>query len=142
VPSPSMKARIERFARAVRRLKGIGEIPLEQFLADEDKIDASERNLQVAIEALMDIGEALISMMNWEAPKSYREVATLLSGHDVITLEQGRRLEELIRLRNVLVHNYVYVDPRNVYQGTLKVGELTTMMNSLLAYVQARGMDP
>jgi len=123
-------------------LKGIGEIPLEQFLADEDKIDASERNLQVAIEALMDIGEALISMMNWEAPKSYREVATLLSGHDVITLEQGRRLEELIRLRNVLVHNYVYVDPRNVYQGTLKVGELTTMMNSLLAYVQARGMDP
>jgi len=88
-----MKARIERFARAVRRLKGISEVPLEQFLADEDKIDASERNLQVAIEALTDIGEALISMMNWEAPKSYREVATLLSGHGVITPEQGRRLE-------------------------------------------------
>jgi uncharacterized protein YutE (UPF0331/DUF86 family) len=37
-------------------------------------IDASERNLQVAVEATIDVSEALIAYMRWRTPKSYKEI--------------------------------------------------------------------
>jgi len=63
VPAPGVKARVERFWRAIRRLKMISEVGEERFVDNEDLIDAAERNLQVAVEATIDVGEALIAYM-------------------------------------------------------------------------------
>lgn len=63
MPAPGVKARVERFWRAIRRLKTISEVGEERFVDNEDLIDAAERNLQVAVEATIDVGEALIAYM-------------------------------------------------------------------------------
>ena len=60
MPSPGVKARIDRFWRAIRRLREISAIDAGRFINDENLIDACERNLQVAIEATIDVSEALI----------------------------------------------------------------------------------
>ncbi|NAZ25069.1 MAG: DUF86 domain-containing protein, partial [Thermofilum sp.] len=82
MPAPGVKARVERFWRAVRRLKTISEVGEERFVDNEDLIDAAERNLQVAVEATIDVREALIAYMRWRTPRSYREIGSIL-------LEQG-----------------------------------------------------
>jgi len=61
LPAPGVKARVDRFWRAIRRLKTISEVGEERFVDNEDLIDAAERNLQVAVEATIDVGEALIA---------------------------------------------------------------------------------
>jgi len=74
MPAPGVRARIDRFWRAIKRLKAIISVGEEQFAGNEDLIDAAERNLHVAIEAVIDVGEALIAYMGWRTPKSYRDV--------------------------------------------------------------------
>lgn len=80
MPSPGVKARIDRFWKAVKRLEYFKSYSMDEFTANEDLIDSCERNLQVAIEALIDVGEALISNLDWRTPKSYREVGIILRG--------------------------------------------------------------
>ncbi|MGB9760354.1 MAG: DUF86 domain-containing protein, partial [Thermoproteota archaeon] len=74
MPAPGVKARIDRFWRAIKRLQKISNVGEEQFVENEDLIDASERNLQVAVEATIDVSEALIAYMRWRTPKSYKEI--------------------------------------------------------------------
>ena len=64
MPSPGVKARINRFWRAVKRLEYFKNYSREEFVLNEDLIDSCERNLQVAIKALIDVGEALISNLD------------------------------------------------------------------------------
>ena len=78
MPSPEVKARIDRFWRAVKRLEDLQLIDLKDFIEDENAIDAAERNLHVAIEAMIDICEALISCMRWRTSRFYRDVGRIL----------------------------------------------------------------
>ncbi|RLE77881.1 MAG: hypothetical protein DRJ56_01375 [Thermoprotei archaeon] len=61
MPSPGVRARVDRFWRGVRRLGEIRSAGIDAFLRDENLVDAAERNLQVAVEAFIDVCEALIS---------------------------------------------------------------------------------
>jgi uncharacterized protein YutE (UPF0331/DUF86 family) len=62
----------------VKRLHEICGVELTIFVGDKNLVDAGERNLQVAIEAVVDVGEALIASKGWMTPKSYRDVGRIL----------------------------------------------------------------
>jgi len=106
MPSPGVKARIDRFWRAIKRLEDLQLIDLKDFIKDENAIDAAERNLHVAIEAMIDVCEALISYMKWRTPRSYRGVGKILGDRELLSHEEVVTFEEAVRLRNILVHNY------------------------------------
>jgi uncharacterized protein YutE (UPF0331/DUF86 family) len=143
VPAPGVKARVERFWRAIRRLKTISEVGEERFAENEDLIDAAERNLQVAVEAAIDVGEALIAYMRWRTPRSYREVGAILLERGVIDETLYRLFQEAVSIRNVLVHNYVYMAPKELYANIKSlITPLTRIMNSVLRYMQEKNIDP
>jgi uncharacterized protein YutE (UPF0331/DUF86 family) len=143
VPTPGVKARVERFWRAIRRLKTISEVGEERFVDNEDLIDAAERNLQVAVEATIDVGEALIAYMRWRTPRSYREVGAILLEQGVIDETLYRLFQEAVSIRNVLVHNYVYMTPKELYANIKSlITPLTRIMNSVLSYMREKNIDP
>jgi uncharacterized protein YutE (UPF0331/DUF86 family) len=143
MPAPGVKARVERFWRAIRRLKTISEVGEEHFVDNEDLIDAAERNLQVAVEATIDVGEALIAYMRWRTPRSYREVGSILLEQGVIDETLYRLFQEAVSIRNILVHNYVYMAPKELYANIKSlITPLTRIMNSVLSYMREKNIDP
>ncbi|PLJ78458.1 MAG: hypothetical protein B7L53_00460 [Thermofilum sp. NZ13] len=72
VPSPGLVGRVERFKRAVLRLIKVREMSKEEFLSNPLVIDATERNFQVAIEALLDVGSFIISKKGWPRRRGTR----------------------------------------------------------------------
>lgn len=72
---------------------------------------AIERNLQLAIESALDIGEMVISMEDLDKPETYREVIEILEKHDILPSDFAERFSEAAGLRNILVHMYTDVDP-------------------------------
>ena len=86
MPPPGVKARVDRFWRSVERLKAIFRSGREVFLVDEDKVDAAERNPQVVVEAMIDVGAFLASSMRWETPKSYGDVGEYWLGEACMPL--------------------------------------------------------
>lgn len=143
MPSPGVRARVDRFWRAVRRLGEIRSAGVDAFLRDENLVDAAERNLQVAVEALIDVCEALISYMRWRTPRSYRDIGRVLREEGVLSGEDAATFEEAVRLRRILVHNYVYIGPREVYEAAGKLREeLVRVAVKALNYMRERGIDP
>jgi uncharacterized protein YutE (UPF0331/DUF86 family) len=114
MPPLGVKARIDRFWRAIRRLREISAIDAGRFINDENLIDACERNLQVAIEATIDVSEALISYMKWRIPKSYKDVSLILLENKILNEFLNNKFIEAIEFRNILVHNYIYLNPTNL----------------------------
>jgi len=143
MPSPGVKARIDRFWRAIRRLREISAIDSERFMNDENLIDACERNLQVAIEATIDVSEALISYMKWRTPKSYKDVSLILLENKILNEFLNNKFIEAIEFRNILVHNYIYLNPKQIYDKINDlINILTQIMNIILEYFQKNNIDP
>lgn len=136
MPPPGVKARIDRFWRAIRRLNEIYDRGLTEYLSDENLIDASERNLQVAIEAVIDVSEAIIAKMKWRTPLSYKDSARILYENQVIDADELQILLEAIDLRNILIHNYVYITPDETYKKIKKLKQaLTNIMKKLIDHM-------
>lgn len=143
MPPLGVKARIDRFWRAIRRLREISAIDAGRFINDENLIDACERNLQVAIEATIDVSEALISYMKWRTPKSYKDVSLILLENKVLNEFLNNKFIEAIKFRNILVHNYIYLNPKQIYDRINDlINILTQIMNIVLEYFQKNNIDP
>ncbi len=142
MPSPGLIGRIERFREAMLRLSRIREMGREYFFSDPLVIDAAERNFQVAIEALLDVGSFIIAKKGWPTPSAYQEVGRRLAEKGVLTMEEGSRLSSMAGLRSILVHIYAGVDHEMLYSLLQRMEEMEILMRRLLDYIERENIDP
>ena len=105
----------------VSRLRQLAEkLPsFDDYRESNDARDIAERNLQIAIEACLDIGKIIISQQKLSEPKDYKGVFLALTQANIIRSETTRFLSDMAGARNVLVHGYDKVDDGLLY-GILK----------------------
>jgi len=88
---------------------------LDVFLADSDVQDIVERNLQLAIESVLDIGQHIISSSGWKPAEEYAGVFKILTDRGVIDQALFTRLAGMAGFRNLLVHEYADIDHHQVF---------------------------
>ena len=134
--------RLNRLHKALERLRKYASMSLEE-LEERDLLPALEREVQVVVEALVNLGEHVIARMMWEAPRSYREVAVILREHGVLDSEQASKLAKLAGLRNVIVHMYAEVDYQllHAYARSIIV-DARRIASRILKFMEERGLDP
>ena len=113
-------ARIAKIRAELRRLARLETMSREDFLASMTEQHAVERELQIVIEACLDIGHHVISREGLRRPADYRDVFTVLRESGVIGTELGPRLESMAGFRNRLVHGYIDVEPGRVHDIATK----------------------
>lgn len=123
-----------RPAVVLARLAHLGEVMVQlqrlRALSAAERTDplrelAAERALHVAIEAVLDVGHHLLAGRGHPIPATYREVVPALVLHGILATELGARLEGMAGMRNILVHDYVHVDPTQVWAVVdQKLGDL------------------
>ncbi|MGC9516175.1 MAG: type VII toxin-antitoxin system HepT family RNase toxin [Methanomicrobiales archaeon] len=96
---------------------------LKEHRVDEEELSnnyllksAIERNLQLAIESALDIGEVIIASEDLQKPENYRSIILNLGREDIIPYDFAERFSNAAKLRNILVHMYTEVDPAVVSQ--------------------------
>ena len=102
--SQSTLKRIDRFKRSLEKLKRISKIPLKDYISNTDLQDIAERNLQVATEAIVDLGQKIISAKGWRVPSIYREIIDILEENRVIKRNLSSEIKDFVSLRNIIVH--------------------------------------
>ncbi len=94
--------------------KNFRAIPEAKFLRDGQLNAAAERNLQVAIQACIDIANHLVAALGLERPsKEPADVFDTLAKEKIIPERFLETMRKMVGYRNVVVHNYLVVD-RNV----------------------------
>ncbi len=129
--------RLSKLREALRRLKAIAAKPKEEYLESETDQALAEHFLRIALEAMLDTGNHIISAKGWKKPLQLRDIPLILAEKGVIPRELGTRLARATGLRNRLVHLYAEIDHQvlfNVLQEDL--GDLESFATAVAALVE------
>ena len=91
-------------------LEKLKDAPLETFVTDFKTRGATERYLHLAIEAVIDIGNEIISALQLKRPEGYRDIPHILAEAGIIPEDFGDDIAKMIGFRNLLVHDYASID--------------------------------
>lgn len=88
----------------------------EEFKNNPMIFGSTERFLHLVIEALLDIGNHIISDQNLGEVEFYKDIPELLYQNDYINGEQKEIFIRITGFRNILVHEYLEIDLDIVYK--------------------------
>jgi len=131
---PSIKKRLEKLEIYLAHLEEIGKTKKEEFLDDWKSQDIVIRNFQIAIESCIDIGSFIISRKGLAVPDTYVEVMEVLGKINVLPKNLTEEFKELVRFRNIIVHDYLYLDYEKIYKNLGKIDRLKQFANHILKY--------
>ncbi len=101
----------------MRHLRQLQQVPLDEYLEDENLQAIVERRLQLAIQVCMDIANYLIAQLGLTSPDEPENVFAVLGREQVIDPTLARHMVGMVRFRNILVHDYLEIDMLIVYQN-------------------------
>jgi len=128
---------VETSARRLRESFAVGK---QAFLRDPLRVAAGERFIQIAAQAMIDVGSRLIQALRLQMPSGYAQIADRLSEAKVIDAELAGRLQRLFALRNLLVHGYLKVDPGRLYDdATAGLSDFEAFVRSIKSFLAASG---
>jgi uncharacterized protein YutE (UPF0331/DUF86 family) len=101
---------------SLRKLRSLSKLSEDEFLGHYEKIDTAKYNFIVAIEAIIDICNRIISKRKLGFPQDYSDVIKLMSQEGVVEGDLVGRLVEMVKFRNMLVHLYWKIENDRLYQ--------------------------
>lgn len=101
---------------SLQKLRDFSKVSKNEFLSQGEKIDATKYNFIVAIEAMIDICNRIISMKKLGSPQDYSQVIKIMSQKGVFEAALSKRLTEMVKFRNMLVHLYWKIEDDRAYE--------------------------
>jgi len=111
-----VRKKLEVIEDEINFLKEIQKLNINEFQSDLRNLKSTCRSLQNAIQALIDLGNHIISSLNLGKPEIYEDIPSLLFENKVITKSFKEKFIYMIKFRNFLVHEYDRVDPLRIYK--------------------------
>ena len=87
----------------------------EAFLKDDLMKAAAERNIQIAIQSVLDICSHVVADRKLELPDEGKHAIQILATHRIIPQRLAKTLIGMAGVRNILVHEYLEVDHDRLY---------------------------
>ena len=108
--------KIDDIEEELKKIKNIKDITIDEFLSDEDRVDALKFRLLKIIEASIGICSHVVVKLFGIIPESYSECFKILGDKKIIDKELSNKLVKMAKFRNLLIHMYYKVDDREVYK--------------------------
>jgi uncharacterized protein YutE (UPF0331/DUF86 family) len=115
---------LDELNERLRRLAPLKDKALAEFYQDAYLRDIAERNLEIAAQCCIDIGNRIISLEGVPKPRDYYESILRLGELGVLPADFAERLAPIAGFRNILVHEYLAVDWDEVYGNLQRLDDL------------------
>ncbi|GAB4542413.1 MAG: DUF86 domain-containing protein [Anaerolineales bacterium] len=110
-----IRKRLNKLDEYLQFLYQMKKYSLEEFLSNPEHYASVERFLHMAIESTIDIGGHIVSGLGLGNANWYSDIAIFMEEKGHITPSLRERWIRIIGFRNVLVHQYIEVDKKIVY---------------------------
>ena len=110
-----VRTKLQYIRDTVRRLEEIRSQGREAFLADRIVQSASERYLQIGIEAILDLAGHIIAREGLAVATTYRGAMETLLKEGILPASHKETFLRMVSFRNRLVHLYDAIDPGEVF---------------------------
>lgn len=119
----AVEIRLQRLEEVISELLRLKETGREALRGSLSSLWAVERGLQLGSEIVFDIGNHILSAEYGVGADSYKDIVRQLCRRGVLGEDLRRRLEGLAGFRNILVHDYVRLDPEKVLEVLFRAPE-------------------
>jgi len=99
----------------IKALRQAGDISWVVYKTDMRSRRFVERTLHILVEAVIDVGQHIISDENLREPVSYRDTFVVLAENKIIKTENLKTYEKMAAFRNLIVHYYERIDDEVVF---------------------------
>ena len=138
-----IKAKIAVVQERVRRLSGFKKLAFAAYLKNLTVKDAVERNIEVAIQACIDIARIIIKREGFREPEDNKGVFVVLSENGIISEDSLKFLIPMAGARNVLVHGYEKIDDAIIFAVLKKhVSDFNVFLKEIEEKYLAKKTDP
>ena len=107
--------RLDALGDYLERLRRLGEVSEQEYLAEPGIHDLAARYLHLAVEAAIDLANHWIADRGLRTPDSNRDAFTVLEEAGEVGAGLADRMRGWAGFRNVLVHEYIGIDHRIAY---------------------------
>ncbi|NWF75545.1 MAG: DUF86 domain-containing protein [Nitrospirae bacterium] len=98
-----------------------------------------ERNLELAIEQMIDICKHLVSALDLKEPETFAECFDILAKGGIIPTETVSMFQSMVRFRNFLIHVYDGVDDSITYGIYMRhLGDFKDFIKVIRDYLQKK----
>lgn len=101
---------MKRLEKVLQILQQSSKVTFKELISNDVLLSAVERNLHVAIECILDIGNHIIAEKGFETPEGNEDIIRILGDEEVIPSDFARRIKGIAGFRNILVHEYTDID--------------------------------
>lgn len=112
-----IRRRLNKLDEYLSILRTVQKYTWEEFIQDPEHYGSAERFLQLAIEAVNDIGSHVIAALDLGTVNWYSDIPVILEEKGYISPALRERWIRMIGFRNALVHDYLDIDRRIVYEA-------------------------
>lgn len=109
--------RLIRLERILLILENKAQMTLDAYLKNDDLQAAVERRLQLAAQICIDVANYLLARLRLELPEEEENLFLTLAKSKIIDPELAEKMKGLVRFRNILVHEYLGVNPELVHHN-------------------------
>jgi uncharacterized protein YutE (UPF0331/DUF86 family) len=110
-----IRKRLNKLDEYLSFLYGLQRYSFEEFKADPERYGSAERFLHLAIEAITYMGNHIIAQLALGAVNSYSDIPALIAAKGYINHDLERKWIRMIGFRNILIHEYMEIDRKIVY---------------------------
>lgn len=99
----------------IKNLEELANLKPKEFVSDFIYYDSAKYNLQIAIEAMIDIGNHIISRSGLDSPKTYADTFEILGKYNILPIDMVNTYKQMAKFRNRIVHFYDDVNEEEIY---------------------------
>ncbi len=110
-----INTRLKKLDKALQILQQSSKVSFEELLDNDVLLSAVERNFQVAIECILDIGNHIIAEKGFESPDDNEDIIRILGQEKIIPSDFAEGIKGIAGFRNILVHEYTKIDYALLY---------------------------
>ncbi len=123
---------VKKYLKILERYKKYSAKKIEE---DLDIRGAVERYLYLAIQATIDLAEAVISYKNLRKPSSMSETFHILNEEDIIFPDLKTKMSKMVGFRNIIAHDYEEINYEIVFEilqkGLSDIEEFTKIISGI-----------
>lgn len=137
VDRQTLAKKLEYLRKQLDALEVYRVLPKEELLAVQEKRLAVERLLELSIQSVIDCSRLLVSLEDLRSIRDERDALLILAHKNIVPQDLADRLLQAKGFRNVLVHDYVDIDPDLLCQHLQEdTGYLWAFARALAEYLQ------
>jgi len=130
-------SRLSHMREHTKFLKNVTSIPFEEFESDQRNCLSAQHAAQLAIECAIDIGSHIISALDLGQVETYAKIFETLALNGIIDKSLAEKLSKMAGFRNILVHEYLAVDLKLVYENIRQgIDDFIAFVKAVTAFLE------